>query len=35
LMAAWLMTRLGPYRYAAEKPPEAHGVARVQAANLG
>jgi MFS family permease len=34
LVAAWLMTRLGPYRYAAKKPPEAHGVARVQAASL-
>jgi len=35
LLAAWLMTRLGPYRYAAEKPHKTHGVARVQAESLG
>jgi MFS family permease len=35
LVAAWLMTRLGPYRYAAERPHAAHGVAPVQAESLG
>lgn len=34
LVAAWLMTRLGPYRYAAEKPHEAHSVAPLQAESL-
>jgi len=35
LVAGWLMTRLGPYRYAAEKPRKTHGVAPVQAESLG
>jgi hypothetical protein len=35
LVAAWLMTRLGPYRYAAEKPHQAHRVAPLQAESLG
>ena len=35
LVAAWLMTRLGRYRYAAEKPHKTHGVTPVQAESLG
>jgi hypothetical protein len=35
LVAVWLMTRLGPYRYAAEKPHKTHGVTPVQAESLG
>jgi MFS family permease len=35
LVAAWLMTLLGPYRYAAEKPHKTRGVSPVQAESLG
>jgi len=35
LVAAWLMTRVGPYRYAAEKAHEEHSVAPLQAESLG
>lgn len=31
LLAAWLMTRLGPYRYAAQQAGELPPVVRVQA----